>query len=408
MKLKTKILFWTLPLVSALSFTTVACYNGTKTDKNLTKEETKLVFSPQFNARIAKHYPSLISKDLLKDNIRIENFDTHLYSSYDIRDISYDDVNGKIIVRVHYREQYQGDYAIVKYQIDGFRKLSKWEQAANNRIEDLTPIVSEEIDEFWQYATEKEYQDKNYHISDDISYDAKSKMLYATYKGKKLALLNEINLAKDENLVGIDLNINNESIINPEKLLIKVYPSTHCLDISYRVYKKENVIELLTKVKTQHIHFNQAAKEEPYIGSNLELVSETEKGFDNEITENLFTISEQYNENKDAIHDYLKAGKELKVVRNVKGNELHDLTICALIQGKEVAILNANEDLINNEFYLVNQEKPALENNDPNQKIDYQYDESNKSLTLKYKLAFGADEDLTYFSNNHNVTYKLN
>ncbi|MFV8468724.1 hypothetical protein [Mycoplasma sp. MV126] len=408
MKLKTKLLFCTLPLVSALSFTTVACYNGTKTDKNPTKEETKLVFSPQFNARIAKHYPSLISKDLLKDNIRIENFDTHLYSSYDIRDISYDDVNGKIIVTVHYREQYQGDYAIVKYQIDGFRKLSKWEQAANNRIEDLTPIVSEEIDEFWQYATEKEYQDKNYHISDDISYDAKSKMLYATYKGKKLALLNEINLAKDENLVGIDLNINNENIINPEKLLIKVYPSTHCLDISYRVCKKENVIELLTKVKTQHIHFNQAAKEEPYIGSNLELVSETEKGFDNEITENLFTISEQYNENKDAIHDYLKAGKELKVVRNVKGNELQDLTICALIQGKEVAILNANEDLINNEFYLVNQEKPALENNDPNQKIDYQYDESNKSLTLKYKLAFGADEDLTYFSNNHNVTYKLN
>ncbi|WP_416755849.1 hypothetical protein ACM0IS_02190 [Mycoplasma aquilae ATCC BAA-1896] len=42
-------------------------------------------------------------------------------------------------------------------------------------------------------------------------------MLYATYKGKKFALLNEINLAKDENLVGIELNIKNESIINPEK-----------------------------------------------------------------------------------------------------------------------------------------------------------------------------------------------
>ncbi|MFV8499784.1 hypothetical protein ACNQ1M_01665 [Mycoplasma sp. VS424B] len=94
------------------------------------------MFSSEFKAKIAKYYPSSISKDLLKDNIRIEDFDAHIYSGYDIR---------------------------------------------------------------------------------DISYDAKSKMLYATYKGKKIALLNEINLAKDENLVGIELNIKNESIINPEK-----------------------------------------------------------------------------------------------------------------------------------------------------------------------------------------------
>ncbi|WP_416755848.1 hypothetical protein ACM0IS_02185 [Mycoplasma aquilae ATCC BAA-1896] len=39
------------------------------------------------------------------------------------------------------------------------------------------------------------------------------------------------------------------------------------------------------------------------------MASETEKGFDNEITENLITISEQYNKNKDAILDYLKAEK---------------------------------------------------------------------------------------------------
>ncbi|MFV8473406.1 lipoprotein 17-related variable surface protein [Mycoplasma sp. 4F] len=408
MKLKTKLLFCTLPPLSVLSFATVACYNGTKTSKNPTKVETKLVFSPQFKAKIAKHYPSLISKDLLNDNITIENFDTQQYRSYNIQDISYDDLNGKIIVTVHYKEQYQGDYAVVTYQMDGFRKLSKWEQDANNRIEDLTPITSEEVDNFFEYATEKEYQNKNYHISDDISYDAKSKMLYASYKGNKIALLNEINLSKDENLVGIDVNINDRSIVNPEKLLIKVYPNTRCLDISYRVSKKENNIELITKVKIQHIHFEQAKKAEIHNQNSLDLVLEADKGFDNEITENLFTVSEQYAPNKEAILAYLKAGKELKVVRNVKGNELQDLAICALIQGKEVAILNANEDLINNEFYLVNQEKPAFENNDPNQKISYQYNETNKTLILKYKLAFGADEDLTYFSNNHNVTYKLN
>ncbi|MFV8499785.1 hypothetical protein ACNQ1M_01670 [Mycoplasma sp. VS424B] len=111
-----------------------------------------------------------------------------------------------------------------------------------------------------------------------------------------------------------------------------MYSNTHCLDISYRVCKNENVIELLTKVKTQHIHFNQVAKEEPYTRSRLDLASETEKGFDNEITENLFTISEQYNKNKDAILDYLKAGKELKVVRNVKRKELQDFYYLCLNQ----------------------------------------------------------------------------
>ncbi|MFV8459145.1 hypothetical protein [Mycoplasma sp. CR] len=410
MKLKTKLWYCAIPLVSVLPLSIIACNQCAKEEKNPLEKFGKLEISPNFKTKMNKFYPSLISKETLKKEIRISGMDHDEFKNYNIEDIQYDDLNGEAIITVDYKKIYQGDYIIRKFILGGFRKISKWELSTNNREENIVPLDNKEIDTFWNYLNEKSPYYINHNIQYDISYDADERVLYATYQGRKVLLSKELNIAKDEYLVNSEINFANDEHYLKNDLDIMVDPLTRYLEITYRVAKQENSLTLISKTKTLKVVFflkPEIINHENPANDKLILVPESDSGFDNEITENLLIMSDELAKNKEAIINYLKSGNQLKVIRTTKGNELQNLTICALIQGKEVAIFTANDNLLDNEFYLVNQIKPALENNDPNQILSYQYDEKTNTLTLKYKLAFGAEEALTYFSNDHNVAYKL-
>ncbi|MHA3801636.1 lipoprotein 17-related variable surface protein [Mycoplasma sp. VS30B] len=404
MKWSRKLKFLSFPIVGLLPLSMLAC----------SKEEHKnnwgnLVLKDAKKAELfSSIYPSLINQEQYKDYFKVDNLNTKYFKSYVLDEFVPDDEKGTLNIKLSLSKNDSNDIETMNLVYKGFRPISKWEKEQKDRELNFAPAKGKEIDKFLDYlnleSIKKDFEIKNY-----FYFDPQSKMLYGLIDNRKVPLLGQkLDLLENETLTNEEIVIDANNLFNTsKKILSSADLSRNEFVITYRIASTNEGKVYFSDLKSSTIVLSRTPKDENEVDSNLNLVDESESGFDNSITENLFEISNDFAKNREEIVKYLKENANLKIVPIIKGDELFDVLVCANINGKDITILHANDNLLEYEFYIVNQEKPALQNGDPNYLITYKFNSETNELILKYKLAFGNINQLQYFSNNHNVAYLL-